>query len=450
MSEQDTHEGFGDLVQEEAVACYRCAQMGETCMDNAIMMTVSLTTCSSANLEDVRKYLISTYGEEYATSERIQNTLNRPVYATNDVEVCDKWYQSCEWCDEYYTQHMVSHDSTYEGRWHVDLSWIWDERLCRSCSEDSYVCDRCNTLIHSDETNTIEHDYIWCDDCRDNHAYWCDGCDTNVPNRSRCDCNRSGMIHSYSYKPSPEFQWIAEIDGDLGANFRAMRTTPFLGLELEVEFRDADGEQVVETCHESFGDRAYYKQDSSLSDGFEIVTHPMTLAAHKMLTDWSVLKRIASMGCRSWNSSTCGLHVHISRSAFQTTKHMTMFQFLILNNKQEMVQIAGRESERWSAFDGVKKSVIPNAKGLVYRNRYEAINVLNEATLEIRMFRGSLKPERVLMALELVDAAYRYTRTMTAHDYINGATQFARFAEWCAPRKEYENLNTFIATELYR
>jgi hypothetical protein len=44
--------------------------------------------------------------------------------------------------------------------------------------------------------------------------------------------------------------------------------------------------------------------------------------------------------------------------------------------------------------------------------RYSAINTENDATIEVRVFKGSLRKERVLSALEFVTAAVEYTRDL--------------------------------------
>ena len=61
----------------------------------------------------------------------------------------------------------------------------------------------------------------------------------------------------------------------------------------------------------------YIKHDGSINEGFEIVSHPMTLDYHENHMNWlEVFEKAIEMGYRSHNTSTCGLHIHVSRSAF--------------------------------------------------------------------------------------------------------------------------------------
>lgn len=69
------------------------------------------------------------------------------------------------------------------------------------------------------------------------------------------------------------------------------------------------------------GEYAYIKHDGFLSDGLEVVTHPMSLTHYLHRMPWEQLRREAlSRGYVSHQATTCGLHVHISRRAFGETE----------------------------------------------------------------------------------------------------------------------------------
>ncbi len=54
----------------------------------------------------------------------------------------------------------------------------------------------------------------------------------------------------------------------------------------------------------------------------------------------------------------------------------------------------------------------------------------NADTIEVRIFRGSLNERRVRSAIESVDCAIQYSRTLSVHDINQGALKFGRFADW--------------------
>lgn len=70
-------------------------------------------------------------------------------------------------------------------------------------------------------------------------------------------------------------------------------------------------------------DFLYFKHDGSLDEGCELVTHPMSPeymmsdAGKKMWRD--ICEAALAEGMRSHDTSTCGLHVHVSRDFFGKT-----------------------------------------------------------------------------------------------------------------------------------
>lgn len=220
-----------------------------------------------------------------------------------------------------------------------------------------------------------------------------------------------------------------------------------------MEAGNADISDAIDAIHEHLGDDenyVYLKSDGSLNRGFEIVSHPATLASHKTRKLAEALGALSRLGFRSWRTDTCGIHVHVARAGFANPSHVWKFTHFIVDNKDAMIKLAGRNSERWASFNlesynsgGVKN----RAKGSQYYNRYEAINFGNTRTLELRFFRGSLKVERLLSALELTEGAVEYTRNLSVQDVIEGGLDFAQFVMWLRERADkYPNLLSYVDT----
>ena len=76
----------------------------------------------------------------------------------------------------------------------------------------------------------------------------------------------------------------------------------YFGVELEVDEGGKDNDNAaslksIANVHEG---NIYIKSDGSLEDGFEIVSHPMTLEYHTEEMNWKeVLREAVSMGYRS-------------------------------------------------------------------------------------------------------------------------------------------------------
>jgi hypothetical protein len=114
---------------------------------------------------------------------------------------------------------------------------------------------------------------------------------------------------------------------------------------------------------------------------------------------------------------------------------------LIYDNERQIGRLAGRTSS-YATFEDKGRLVSKIKHGNQSNGRYSAINSDNSATLEVRVFRGSLKPQRVLMALELVQCAVEYTRDLHVNA-SNKALSWMMFTRYVADNASiYPNLFT--------
>ena len=256
----------------------------------------------------------------------------------------------------------------------------YDRCLCEACFDEFYAhCDSCDDLIHRDDL----HEY---DDC-----YYC----------SRCYYEKTHVIRNYSYKPTPIFYGRGE---------------RFLGVELEIDRggRDTDNAQeLLDIANDSKEQHLYIKTDSSLDDGMELVTHPMSLEYHLHEFKWEeLLKTAVGMGYRSHQTSTCGLHVHVNRDAFGDDEDeqedvISRILYFVEQHWLELVKFSRRTESalnRWAARFGYEPSpseVMSKAKSCY--GRYYAVNLCNHNTIEFRLFRGTLKLNTLLATLQMVD-----------------------------------------------
>jgi hypothetical protein len=231
------------------------------------------------------------------------------------------------------------------------------------------------------------------------------------------------MIHSWDYRPA----YVKHGEGRF-----------FMGLELEVE-APSDADDLAILCHAHDPDevRHFQKHDGSLSEGLEIVSMPHTLPAWYAYGDEfaRLLKTLHDQGARSWSRSSCGLHVHISRSAFRSASHLLTFSLFVSRNEQGLTRFAGRRSS-YASFSGLQDgSLVSKVKNLSGQH-FDALNLGNSSTVEFRIFRPSLAVGRVFAALELCSALVEFTRDIRAHDVALGALSWDRFEYWvmnCTP-----------------
>lgn len=276
-----------------------------------------------------------------------------------------------------------------ERIWICDNAGTEDTPLCRQCYNRNYLnCDRCGVLIRQEEACYVSDDEDEeCPLCRD--CYAC--------------MDQEATIQDYYYKPAPIF---------FGASPR------FFGVELEVDEggeSDHNARELLSIANGEGDRRLYCKHDGSLDDGFELVTHPMSLVYHKEEMPWArILRRAAEMGYTSHQAGTCGLHVHVSRAAFGSTEAeqdaaIARVLYFFEKNWEELLRFSRRtqrQLDRWAARYGYKehpRDILEHAKKGCHAGRYTCVNLQNRDTIEFRMFRGTLKYNTFIATLQMVD-----------------------------------------------
>lgn len=268
------------------------------------------------------------------------------------------------------------------------------------------------------------------------------------------------MIHNYSYKPEPEIGY---------KNDRESREHLTFGVELECEPRNDGGNirmdayELSDRIDEIPGGRTYCKSDGSLSNGVEIVSHPGTLAHHMYVMHWRQIQRTCEKaGFRSHDAANSGLHVHVGRAQLGSTDAerddvTRKVQVLFALYTAELTRFSRRRRsclEQWAPIDrlgvtpddirhvssGAQLASWAHARVPAYRSnhndRYTAVNVTNSATVEIRIFRGTLKRDTLIAAIQLVSNVFEYAM---AHDWADiPASTWADVAAY-KPHKELVN-----------
>lgn len=296
----------------------------------------------------------------------------------------------------------------------------------------------------------------------------CEDCQDGV-----CQEGHAGVVYNYSHKPHPIFYGNCN-DVAAGMNF---------GIEVEVESNrdDPRPQRGAAIVARHFGeDELYCKWDSSLINGFEIVSHPRTLdswheAAPRLVAMTTALRQA---GWRSWDANKdghpVGIHVHVSKTALNpppavtkgkrltghpaadmSSRHVWMLQNLLYQNAGRAAAFCGRDSHYGSLTvdpDEVRPSAVAKnlrRGGYGNDNRSVAVNFNPENTVEIRAFRGSLNPTRILADIELTHALVEYSRSLTFADWRDGAGEWEVFLLWARRSGLYPNV-TEIASRLTR
>lgn len=342
--------------------------------------------------------------------------------------------------------------------------------ICKCCSSEvaNFIkCDCCGNVVYRSDTGwgktinsgvRIGGQFRYCKACITDHSVvQCNDCGCYVINAEivpeshlclKCHIARKASkkkaeIHSRTYKPKLVF----------------ISTAPIIdctyGLEIEVD----DGRHSPDLMEylEELKELIRLKSDGSLNDGFEIVTFPMTLDFHKSVMPYDeMFRRLHDDKYTSHENSTCGLHIHVGRTGFGNTarsQNPAIGRFIWLTEvfKNEIKIFSRRKEYRYCKFYELTASMTPKQMLTYARNenrhsRYKAVNLQNAGTVEVRIFKGSLKTSTVLASIELCDYMRRYviknkddskyTSALTWNTFITGVRS-----------SDYPNLKNYLITK---
>ena len=311
-----------------------------------------------------------------------------------------------------------------------DITRIDGDAYCDDCFEELFtVCFHCGVTVRRDDAFHDPDGDAYCEDCFDDLFTTCDNCGcvvsrddaVYIDDGEYCEDCASGReaIHDYGYHPEPDFYDGGSCDPDVDLNL-------YMGVELEVDKGRNPGALARELS--DLTEMLYCKHDGSLSDGVEIVTHPCTLAAHRERFPWSeVLSLCSTHGFKSHDANTCGLHVHVSRSAFRDSRDVFTAVALIDRLRSYIVRFSRRSVEklnRWAKIlDTCELTPFPSygiaTSNIAEDSRYVAVNLQNDNTVEFRFPRGSLRYDTVIGTIELCRNIVIYARTHEPKDVAN-------------------------------
>jgi hypothetical protein len=446
---------------EEQVAWADVKKYGDTVICNSCAGTVDGGRIV-AGLLDCEE------GEEKALCRHCQSVVTTGEMGKlhDGTPVCTKCLKGnaffrCAECEEFFSLDYA-HDAVNEYGDSVEV--------CEYCRDRFYSrCDCCGDYIHDSMLAEVGNSYF-CAACRDAECGTCGGCGewfrvgdlfydeySGEPYCRHCEDAREGeklkcgVIYSAkSGKRLPCTFHKGKKCAECSAHVAF--TQPFYGVELEVE---APNNTVRNTTAETINDYTEnnyrLEEDGSLNCGFEIITQPRTFAAWKkyMLEfENHVLKPCVKAKLKSSYTTTCGLHVHVSKAAWSTKQLFRLFELLdYLHRRGTVKRVAQRDNSTYAkmVFDVGSMSDVSNINKRCspFNSRYVAVNITSE-TIEFRMFKGNLRAERVMKAIEFCDSLWKYTRSLHARN-----SDHAQYCRWLLDnKKRYPNLVEFLSEEL--
>lgn len=335
----------------------------------------------------------------------------------DDCDCCSECSQTADDCD--CTECERCGDRIREGNGYCCAHYC-SLRCAERNDHFHYACG-CTSGESQNSCQSCNH----CSDCVDLSCQDCNRCE------NCCDCEQAdkGPIESYNSKNYPP------------SNPLKPPYAPFLylGVELEVECSHDDVVgKVAQQIYDRHNDTLLLKEDGSLQNGFELVTGKLSLEKHQAY--WpQIAKDTISAGARSWKHKSTGLHVHLSRNWFSplTIGKLTVF----INSpatRSQIVKLAGRECPSYAALKA--KKLTCNYSDC----RYEAVNLSNHKTIEIRIFKGTLNAGHILANIEFCHASAYWCAQVSMSDIESWESFFSYVKK---QGKQYKHLIQFFGAQ---
>jgi hypothetical protein len=308
-----------------------------------------------------------------------------------------------------------------------------------------------------------DDDWISDDDDDDNSPRWRE--------RGEPKVTSSDKLFDYGYRP----------DIKIHSSLKDKQTTTALfGIELEHSYssnNELRGNALRPTFY-SFSSKEkslpiYYKRDSSINEGGELVTQPFSEESfdyaqwQKYLT-WLVEEQKSQAFAERCN---CGIHVHISwknkNGKLRHTDPFIIAKAMIFQKlfRQNLFKISRRidssftryanirvsEGSIPSAFDDIKgtRAFLHKKRNFITTDRFSAFN-FKEETLEIRLFRSTLNYTSFKAIMQLCFNIPLFLETMSLSSLLHHAQKGTLSVFWnesfmsCMPK----NVQKYIIKQL--
>jgi hypothetical protein len=336
------------------------------------------------------------------------------VFSVNDVP---SWSYYMDFLtEEYYvdgTQKRVRLGSTEWQHIHkstdpVNFSYLFNERY------DIWLTP--NQFYHDGNVwNRDEVDIATCSSCNNESV-------TELMIDGVCHhcLDASFKLHNYSTRVESLLKFKAT---------KVRPNTVYLGCELEYETNNRNRAQL--NVGKLMHGHALMKSDGSIKNGFEIVTCPATLDIHldifkkfydNMPPDLKIEKNV-------------GMHVHVSRKPLSQLTLGKMTEFLNrMDNKQFIAHIAGRIDNSYARMNDERTVTFP----WKHRNggdRYNALNLNNSNTVEVRLFATPMNYKEFASRLQFVQALVDYCMPAQSNESLKKQTHYESFMHWLSSRR---------------
>ena len=261
---------------------------------------------------------------------------------------------------------------------------------------------------------------FFCEECFYNLYFWCNNCEKIFSIEDRCiadngwyycpDCfDEVNLLHDYDYKPEAI---IFHNDNDENNN------NLHVGIELEIQGKNHCS--FIKKAKEKFDETIFYfKHDGSLDDtGVEIVSQPMSYNFIKHTDYWyDLFNLMFEYGMDDVDNA--GLHFHLDKNYFSESE-IAVIDYIVNNFSHSFYQCGGRIFNSNSRYcRTVYKNLEDWGKNTNKDNRYQAVNLTNQHTIELRFCESTYEFDVFKERVKLIYAIAQFAKQYTLKDIYN-------------------------------
>jgi len=276
-----------------------------------------------------------------------------------------------------------------------------------------FICDACSCVMPKQIITPTEVYNLFLTervaDCDSDGAIVIGTC-TQCYQASPCFHSENGLMLNGSCNHCPARSFCTQTILDYNRNPKTViygdtsNNELTFGMEIEIDGRGEDSGH-YRTIRGDLKE-VYAKHDGSLNDGFELVTQPMTYDyLYNQFDLKGLCKRAMNIGYRAHDTSTCGLHIHVSRKQL-SDKAIANMVVIVNKNYKDFVKFSRRvcnldycRSITIRDYDDTPVKILGKDEN---KDKYLAVNLLHANSIEIRIFRGTLNYKTILASVQLV------------------------------------------------
>jgi len=259
-----------------------------------------------------------------------------------------------------------------------------------------------------------------------------------------CEACATKAVHKNNYSYKPDYKFI-------GSQIKSDEDTPvWYGLEVEM----STDKRLLRDFMYKHSNSVYLKDDSSIrGSGYnvEMVSMPHSFSALMGKDSW--LSQLNVLPYEDHNANGC--HVHISRTAFVSDKHYSLFYFLMYKMEKIATKVGGRDlTDYCQLLPTGKVHSKKNAK-TEGRGRSLFLNEQNTPTVEARFFKGTTKAQNLRAYVQFLESIIKYTKyhstTVSAKGWFAYMTKKSKkYADLIAVVGSLDELEAEEAVVTYR